>query len=176
MKNAYFQNMDFAASRWHSRGQRFDPAFYLHQRTVTERWLFLLLGMTLRNRWPLAFQLWPPQAAFRREAPKRSAVRSRLSPPKVPYSNLCLKGSDSGKEFFIVVCNRVVSINPIEIPCCAGMTRRGKQREGSAERSFITIDFVRTTPYNNVMNDDGGMRRERWNQTESQYDTSHSGL
>lgn len=23
---------------------------YLHQRTVTERWLFLLLGMTLRNR------------------------------------------------------------------------------------------------------------------------------
>lgn len=42
MKNAYFQNMDFAASRWHSRGQRFDPAFYLHQRTVTEGWLFLL--------------------------------------------------------------------------------------------------------------------------------------
>ena len=30
MKNTYFQNMDFPASRWHSRGQRFDPA-YLHQ-------------------------------------------------------------------------------------------------------------------------------------------------
>ena len=30
MKNTYFQNMDFPASRWHSRGQRLDPA-YLHQ-------------------------------------------------------------------------------------------------------------------------------------------------
>ena len=29
--NTHFQNTDFPASRWHSRGQRFDPA-YLHQK------------------------------------------------------------------------------------------------------------------------------------------------
>ena len=30
MKSTYFQNMDFPASRWHSRGQRFDPAYLQH--------------------------------------------------------------------------------------------------------------------------------------------------
>ena len=42
------------------------------------------------------------------------------SPPKVPYSNPCLKGSDSGKEFFIAFCNSVDSHNLIKIPRCAG--------------------------------------------------------
>ena len=50
------------------------------------------------------------------------AGKRRLSPPppQVPYSNPCLKGSDSGKEFFIAICNSVVSHNPIKIPRCAG--------------------------------------------------------
>ena len=63
------------------------------------------------------------------------------SPPNILYSNPFPKGSDSGKEFFIAICNSVVSLNSIIIPCCVGMAGRGMQHEGSVERSFITIDF-----------------------------------
>ena len=48
------------------------------------------------------------------------SFKLHLGPPKIPYSNLCLKGSDSGKEFFVAICNSVVSHNPIKIPRCAG--------------------------------------------------------
>ena len=35
--------LEDSSDEWHSRGQRFDPAYLHQEETVTERWLFFLL-------------------------------------------------------------------------------------------------------------------------------------
>ena len=75
------------ALEWHSRGQRFDPAYLHHRRCAEYSFLldlpfgqvFLLCGSEPRTS---CIFIRPPPAAGRRLPPHRSAVRSRLSPPQ----------------------------------------------------------------------------------------------